>query len=165
MSTERPLYPGGVATAVDLLRLADEYHRAAVLLATLGRRGQPISRAPYRFAAIHALELYLSALLIHLGHMPSTVRGLQHDLAARADRALGGGLSLRKRTDAHLRAMAAVREYQVSRYDPQVGATLSQVNRLAATLEEVATKARAIIRGDQKSTCVAGKARADRATG
>jgi hypothetical protein len=52
---------------------------------------------------------------------------------------------------------AAAREYQVSRYDPQLGATLSQVNRLAATLEEVATKTRVIICGDKNSSAAPSK--------
>ena len=145
MPSERQPYPGDCASAADLLRLAEQYHHAAKLLETLGRRGKPISRAPYRFAAIHAVELYLNALLIHLGHSPSSVRGLLHDMAARTDRAVAGGLSLRQRTGAHLRMIAAAREYQISRYAPELGATLSQVNRLAATLEEVAAKTRAII--------------------
>jgi hypothetical protein len=89
--------------------------------------------------------LYFNALLLHLGKEPSSVRGLQHDLAARAELAIESGLVLRKRTTAHLKAMAVSREYLVTRYGPELTSTLSQVNRLAATLDEVAAKVRVFI--------------------
>ena len=114
-------------------------------------------RPPDRFAAIHATELYLSALLLHFGDTPAVVRELRHDLVARTDRALARGLVLRRRTDAHLRTMAASHEYQISRYAPELGATLSQVNRLAATLEEVAAKTRAIICEGESPTKMPGR--------
>jgi hypothetical protein len=145
MSNGRTPYPGDVAAPTELLRLADEYHRAAVMIAGLGRPGDPISRAPYRLTAIHAVELYLSALLLHKGHEASVIRGLQHDLAARADLAVAKGLMLRKRTASHLKAIVNSREYVVTRYEPELPSTLSQVNRLAATLDEVATKVRAAL--------------------
>ncbi|CAN7626667.1 hypothetical protein LJR219_004856 [Phenylobacterium sp. LjRoot219] len=153
MPSDDARYPGDLAGPTDLLRLADEYRRAAGALAAIGRPGDPISRAPYRLSAIHAVELYLNALLLHLGHTPAKVRGLQHDLAARTDLAIAGGLALRKRTEAHLRAMAGSREYLVSRYGPEMTSTLSQVNRLAATLDEVALKVRNMVcRGTDQFT-------------
>ncbi|WP_293682629.1 hypothetical protein [uncultured Phenylobacterium sp.] len=145
MSKKRAAYPGDVATASELLRLAEEYRQAALVIAGQGRRGDPISRAPYRLAAIHAVELYLSAHLLHSGSHPTLVRGLHHDLAARANLAIENGLVLRKRTAAHLKAMASSREYLVTRYGPELASTLSQVNRLAATLDEVAAKVRVTI--------------------
>jgi hypothetical protein len=145
MSEVRAPYPGDIAAPADVLRLAEEYRKAAVVVATLGRKGDPISRAPYRLTAIHAVELYLNALLLHAGHTPSRIRGFQHDLAARTELALETGLRLRKRTEAHLREMATSREYLVSRYGPELTSTLSQVNRLGATLDEVATKVRAVL--------------------
>jgi hypothetical protein len=140
-------YPGDVAAPTEVLRLADEYRQAALAIATHGRRGDPISRAPYRLTAIQAVELYLNALLLHRGTEPSRLRGLQHDLAARADLALENGLVLRKRTTAHLKAMASSREYLVSRYGPELTSTLSQLNRIAATLDEVAAKVGTAVRG------------------
>lgn len=140
-STYAP-YPGELATPADLLRLADEYRQAAIVVAGLGRKGEPLSRAPFRLTAIHAFELYLSALLLHAGHEPGHIRGLQHDLAARAELSMQLGLRLRKRTADHLRTMSGAREYLVSRYGPELSASLSQVNRLSATLDEVATKVR-----------------------
>jgi hypothetical protein len=127
------------------LELAEEYRKAAHQLAQLGRRRAVLSMAPYRLNAIHAVELYLNAILLHAGHGPSRIRGLQHDLAARAELAIASGLLLRQRTANHLKAMTGAREYLVSRYCPETTATLSQINRLAATLDEVASKALALI--------------------
>ena len=150
-------FPGDSTSGAELLRLADEYRRAALALASLERQDTSISRSPYRFAAIHATELYLSALLLHFGDTPAVVRELRHDLVARTGRALARGLVLRRRTDAHLRTMAASHEYQISRYAPELGATLSQVNRLAATLEEVSAKTRAIICEGENPTKIPGR--------
>lgn len=118
-------------------------------MGALGRKGDALSRAPFRLAAIHAVELYLSALLLHAGHEPGRVRALQHDLAARADLSIKLGLKLRKRTANHLKTMATAREYLVTRYGPELSGSLSQVNRLSATLEEVATKVHGAIQPDR----------------
>src|SRR3954453_8354346 len=107
---DRNIYPGDLATPDDFRRLAAEYQRAAHHLLELGRRGDPLSRAPYRLSAIHAVELYLSALLLHKGHEADRIRGLQHNLAARVDLAITGGLQLRQRTVTHLRTMSDNRE-------------------------------------------------------
>ena len=133
-------YPGAFASPREVLHLALEYHAAANVLAAHGRKGHPISRAPYRLSAIHAVELYLNAYLLHSGLDHARVRGLQHDLAARTDLSLRYGLKLRKRTAVHLRTMAVSREYLVSRYGPELTSSLSQINRLSATLSEVASK-------------------------
>lgn len=139
-------YPGTFATPSEVLRLANEYRQAAIIIAGLGRRGDSVSRAPYRMTAIHSVELYLNAHLLNAGHEPSRIRGLQHDMAARTDMCLASGLILRQRTVAHLRALAVNREYLVTRYGPELTSTLSQINRLAATLNEVATKVEAVMR-------------------
>lgn len=138
--TVRETYPGEEVTVAELRELADEYRRAAHLLGQLGRAGRPSSRAPLRLAAIHAIELYLNALLLHRGHDPGAIRGLQHDLSARAGLAREAGVQLRMRTSAHLESVARNREYLASRYAPERGASLSQVNRLMASLEEIARK-------------------------
>jgi hypothetical protein len=111
----------------------------------MGRKGEPLSRAPFRFAAIHAIELYLNAFLLHRGQGTGVVRGLQHNLAARTDLALREKLVLRRRTVAHLHSMTINREYLVMRYGPETKVTASQVNRLSATLDEVAGKVTAAI--------------------
>lgn len=133
-------YPGDAATPAQVHALADEYRRASQTLLGLGRARAPLTRAPFRLTAIHAIELYLNAFLLRHGHTPSRIRGLQHDLCARAELAFAGGLTLRKRTEAHLRNMSAEREYLATRYGPELAATMSQINRLMATLEEVADK-------------------------
>ena len=138
-------YPGELATPEDIRRLAAEYQKAAHYLLEFGQRGNPLSRAPYRLSAIHAIELYLNALLLHKGHKASRVRGLQHDLAARVDLAITSGLQLRIRTLAHLHTITVNREYLVTRYGPEMTATTSQIDRLTATLEEVAAKITAIV--------------------
>lgn len=133
-------YPGELAEPDEIRRLAEVYRRAAHHLLDLGRRGDPISRAPFRLAAIHSIELYLNAFLLHRGHSAGRIRGMQHDLAARTDLVVASGLRLRKRTVGHLNAMEGNREYLVTRYGPEMTATVSQINRLTATLEEVANK-------------------------
>ena len=134
------VYPGADATPEDVLALAEEYRRAAVALLPHGRKGEPISRAPARLCAIHAIELYLNAFLLRAGETPTGIRGLRHDLRARTDACLAGGLSLRRRTVAHLHRLTEGREYLVARYGPELSTSLSQINRMMATLEEVARR-------------------------
>jgi hypothetical protein len=76
-------YPGQSATAEDLLTLAGEYRLAAATLHGNRRKGKPLSLAPCRLVAIHAIELYLNAFLLAKGLDPKEIRGLQHDLKAR----------------------------------------------------------------------------------
>lgn len=134
------LCPGDAATPSQLQALADEYRAAAKMLLEHRRRAAPLSDQPFRLTAIHAVELYLNAFLLRQGHSPSQVRKLQHDLFARADRARQNGLMLRKRTIEHLQSLNTAREYLVSRYAPELAKTMSQLNRLEATLDEVASK-------------------------
>jgi hypothetical protein len=89
----------------------------------------------------------LNALLLREGHAPSRIRGLHHDFSARADLAITCGLLFRKRTAKHLKMIASTREYLVIRYGPELTSTLAQLNRLAATLEEVAAKVRFAMSG------------------
>lgn len=65
---------------------------------------------------------------------------MRHDLAGRLEHAKGMGLVLRERTSAHIRAIARGREYLAARYGPDCLSTALQMNRLLATLEEVARK-------------------------
>lgn len=129
-------------TLVQMQRLAKEYQDASLALRKLGRPGAPLSFAPFRLTAIHAVELYLSAYLLGHGHQWPAVRRLQHDLAERARLAVEGGLNLREKTKKHLHDLDAGREYVHSRYAPELVPTMTQVNRLEATLKEVATKVR-----------------------
>ena len=147
MSETGAPYPGAMSGPREVVKLAAEHHAAARLLSAFGRKGEPISRAPFRMVAIHAIELYLNAYLLHAGLPPQRIRGLQHDLSARTDLALEYGLRLRRRTAAHLRTMSEAREYLLSRYEPDRSSSCSQINRLSATLIEVADKVTAIVLG------------------
>lgn len=145
MSVEgQKLYPGETATPAQVLALANEYRRAAEALWGTGRAGQPLSRAPYRLIAIHAVELYLNAYLLASGHSTLDVRGMQHDLAMRTQRALDAKLVLQRRTAAHLLALTETREYLLVRYDAAAPCA-SNPNRVAATLKDVAEKVTAFI--------------------
>jgi HEPN domain-containing protein len=140
-------YPGDLATPADVLRLASEYRNAAKCLFELGRRrDDPQSHAPCRLAAIHAVELYLSALLLYHGHSALEIRSLQHDLSERTRLAKQGGLRLKKKTEANLLAIMENREYLVVRYGPEeMTGTGSPISRLMATLNEVDKKVTAKI--------------------
>lgn len=133
-------YPGGTASAKQILRLAEEYRKAAHSLQKLGRRRDPLSWAPCRLSSIHAIELFLNAFLLHAGQEASCVRGMQHDLVARTEVAIKNGLQLRRNTATHIARIVGNREYLLARYDPEVTASISQINRLIATLEEIASK-------------------------
>lgn len=137
--------PGDEATPQQVLELALEYRRAAGFLLPTGRRGKPLSRAPYRLTAIQAIELYLSAFLMARGLTSATLRAMGHDLARRADLAAKEGLKLRKNTAAHLKKLSEAREYLITRYGPELTGTASQLNRLNATLAEVASKVSTIV--------------------
>jgi hypothetical protein len=142
-------YPGATASAADILALAAEYHSSAKALILNGRPRKPISRAPARLCAIHAIELYLNAFLLSVGDPAETVRAHFHNLADKADSAVGRGLILRKRTSEHLIRMTQDREYLVLRYGPEMAGTLSESNRLMATLNEIGKKVSDKVRDDQ----------------
>ena len=102
-------YPGNSATPEQLLQLAEEYRKAADALLPTGEKGSPTSFAPWRLLAIYAIELYLNASLLHFGLKPDEIRGLQHDMAARAELAIAKELS--SGTAAHLATISTNREY------------------------------------------------------
>jgi hypothetical protein len=148
MSIEREkFYPGDDATALQVLELADEYRKAALALLATGRPGKPLSRAPFRMVAIHAIELYLNALMLSRGLPAAKVRGLQHNMAPRTLFARTS-LSLRQDTISHLFAISESREYLVSRYGAEAPSSLSQLNRLEATLNEVGDKVRRTVEAE-----------------
>ena len=145
MSLEgQSFYPGEAATPAQIGLLAGEYRRAADALLQTCSRGEPLSHAPYRLLALHAIELYLNAVLVAAGYAPAKLRALHHDLGTRTELALAAKLDLRKRTITHLLKMSETREYLASRYDPLASVT-SELNRISATLHEVANKAMALI--------------------
>lgn len=140
-------YPGSATSIGQLLDLAQEYHAAHYQLSISPNSGLPHASAPTRLLAIHAIELYLNAFLLHNGVSPQSLRGLQHDLAKRTALAIEHGLTLRKRTADHLSNMHAAREYLSARYGPDLANTWSELNRLTATLQEVFKKVNASLSG------------------
>ncbi|HWV43493.1 hypothetical protein [Pseudorhodoplanes sp.] len=140
MATQPQPYPGENASAEQLFLLAEEYRKAADVLVNIGRRGKPLSRAPFRLTAIHAIELYLSAYLLIEGEKPCGIRALQHDLEARTKHPRASSLSLSNRTTTHLITMHRGREYLISRYGIDQMHTVSPITRLQATLREVREK-------------------------
>lgn len=138
----RPVYPGSEATIEQFIGLADEYLAAAHSLLPQVNRKKPLSSAPARLCAIHAVEMYLNAFLIFHGSDHKQVRGFRHDLAQRAAMATERGLRLRIKTQAHLLKIHDQREYLVVRYGPEQAGGLSELNRMFATLNEISTKVR-----------------------
>src|SRR3546814_17324694 len=134
-------YPGEIATAAQIKLLADEYRGGAHDLLSRGRKGQPSSWAPACMSPIHAIELYLNALLLHKGHAPAEIRGYQHDLAKRAGLAAAKALRLRQRKLHHLGSLCAEREYRATRCGPELGGTWTHPNRFTEPLDDVSAPA------------------------
>ncbi|NVD43307.1 hypothetical protein HT585_31035 [Ensifer sp. HO-A22] len=137
---------GKTASVRDVLHLAARYRAAAI---KLGEAPAKPNQLPQRLLALHAIELYLDALLLSKSIGRETIRVFQHDLGERARIAAAAGLVLRKRTLAHLVALTAVKEYCVVRYAPELTPRLSQVNRVMATLDELSQKVPKMVKADQ----------------
>jgi hypothetical protein len=135
----------GEEAAQATLKLADEYKKAAGMLYGATRKKDPLSLAPWRLLAIHAIELYLNAFLISKGSTGKALRCMQHNFGERAKLALDAKLVLKKKTADHLISITEKREYVVSRYDAGTEAELSKISRLTATLEEISAKVTATI--------------------
>jgi HEPN domain-containing protein len=153
-SEEQSRRPPETATPRQILDLANEYRRAAENLSPTTRRGAPLSRSPYRLVAIHAIELYLNALLLTQGHSYAALPRLRHNLISRARLAEAAKLVLRKRTLRHLASLSASGEYVIARYDPAARAA-SELNRLAATVSEVAGKVSGLVAAAEKGSASA----------
>jgi hypothetical protein len=132
-------------TPQEIARLARSFSKATDKLLGLCKKGEPMTHAPYRFAAIHAIELYLTAYLQLNNHEPKTIRKLQHNLEQRTDHATKAGLKLRKRTIAHLRELTSTREYVETRYHPTTLKNLTQPNAIIATLKDVEDKVMKVV--------------------
>ncbi|WP_198327573.1 hypothetical protein [Mesorhizobium sp. WSM1497] len=131
MTIEERKYPTELASPQQLHELAEEYRKAAHLLLQQGRPGKPLTRAPFRLSAIHAIELYLTALLLHCGHNPNQIRKMQHDLSARTEHALEAGLRLRTKTATHLHARERAAEWGECRR-AQLGLASSGADRTSS---------------------------------
>lgn len=142
MKSNAAPHPGPTASSDEMLRLAETYHRSALRLLEEARGKEPIARAPGRFCALHAIELYLDAFLRSLGESPCRLRAHGHDLRMRAALAMDRGLALRTKTRLHLIRLTVDREYLALRYGPDRAASVSDLNRLTATLAEIGRKVR-----------------------
>lgn len=136
------------ASIGDILTLAAQFRDAAV---NLGEASPMSAQLPLRLLALHSIELYLNALLLAKGLGQTAIHGLQHDLGERSRIAIHAGLVLRKRTVTHLVALSVLGEYRAVRYAHERSATLSQTNRMLATLDELSKKVRRILKSQQKS--------------
>lgn len=105
--------------------LADAYKEAAHVLFLLNEGEKWPASAPFRLTALHSIELYLSAFLRGSGSAPEEIRSAQHDFGKLAKLVREAKLHLQNRTIEHLDAVAAGREYLLSRYDPKFSATMS----------------------------------------
>ena len=139
--TAAPAVASDPAVAATL-RLAEEYHDAARALLSAGPSAEAGARAPARFCALHAIELYLDAFLRVAGESPGRLRAHSHNFGLRAALAMRAGLDLRRKTALHLVRLTAARTYVADRYGPTRTAEPCEMNRLAATLEEIARKVR-----------------------
>tara|TARA_R110000772_G_scaffold54456_5_gene124358 strand:- start:10797 stop:11270 length:474 start_codon:yes stop_codon:yes gene_type:complete len=140
MSSAAQPYPGEISQPLEILALAEEYRQAATALRGQLRTKQPLSTAPFRLCAIQSIELFLNSFLLQSGMKPREIRALQHDMQRRAELSTNNGLALRKKTADHLETLANNREYLISRYEPAMVNSVSEINRLLATMEEVANK-------------------------
>lgn len=142
-SCDGPAYPAKAAGVRGILNLAKQYQDAA---SKLGEGSSKSNPAPRRLLALHAMELYLNAFLLAKGVDPAMIRGFRHDLGERTRIASEVGLVLRKRTVAHLTTLSASNEYQIIMYAPELTSTLSQVNRVMATVDELSRTVRMALR-------------------
>ena len=109
-------YPGSDMTYGRMLALAHEYRRIALSLDRLEADKRPLLIAPYRFAAIHAIELYFNAFLLFRGLSHVELRRSHHDLKQRQLLAHSNGLMLKATTVSRLEELMLNREYLSARY-------------------------------------------------
>ena len=133
---EESAKPGPEHDPEATIQLADCYRAGAEMLLAPGAGG--LVRPPGRLNAIHAIELYLNAYLLHHGTTPKDVRKLQHDIATRWRKAQEYGLALRPKTARHLEDLSENREYLHVRYPRDDALAVCELNRLTATLVQVA---------------------------
>jgi hypothetical protein len=138
-------FPGDSMDSLKTLALAAEYEQASIALRKLARRGEFQSFAPFRLAALHALELYFVSFLRMHGVANTEIRSTGHQFCAKMELAARYGFSVRKRTCDHLAQLTGNREYLVTRYDTTMLPLLTQVNRLEATLKEVGANVTLIV--------------------
>ncbi|MGB7285792.1 MAG: hypothetical protein WBC71_02570 [Salaquimonas sp.] len=134
------IYPGSQTTYGQMLALANEYRLTASALDELRKQNQRLSSAPYRFAAVHSIELHLNAFLLFCGQSATDLRRCYHDLEIRETCASEHGLVLRKKTRTLLRKINGNREYLVARYGVDQLDDMVSVLELQSVLNEISKK-------------------------
>lgn len=131
-------------TAYDLsaeyVGLAAQYRDAAGTLRAHLPKTSPRPVAPIRFCALQAVELYLCAYLMQRGIPFKDARSQQHNLRVLVDSAIQNGFRLRQKTVRHLHLISETREYFTMRYGPEIPPGANELQRLFATLDEVASR-------------------------
>lgn len=132
--------PGDNADPRDVLALANQYRSAFENLRRPKGAAAKALIAPAHLCAIHAIELYLHALLRQEGTPYSTLRDHHHKLSDMATYERVAELNLRTKTIEHLKTMTDSREYVVVRYAPEMKHKRSNPTQVEATLNDIADK-------------------------
>jgi len=123
-------------TPAECLKLARSYQNASIALKKVWLKRDPASRAPFRFTAVHSIELFLTTYLLVKGEPWSSVRSMGHSLDRRHERAADLGLKMNSQTKLGLDAISGSREYLRSRYSARETSVV-QLNKLEAILKQV----------------------------
>lgn len=132
--------PGDNATPQDVLVLANQYRSAFENLRRPKGAAAKALIAPAHLCAIHAIELYLHALLRQEGTPYPALRDHHHKLADMVTYECVAELNLRTKTIQHLKTMTDSREYVVVRYAPEMKHKRSNPTQVEATLKDIADK-------------------------
>ena len=138
--TTEQIYPGSNMSYGQMLALAHEYRRIALSLDRLQAKKRPMLIAPYRFAAIHAIELYFNAFLLFRGLSHVELRQSHHDLKQRQLLAHSNGLMLKATTVSRLEELMLNREYLSARYSIMGAKNALDFNSLERIMNELARK-------------------------
>lgn len=146
-----PVHGSGV-TAYGALAIAEEYKRAAELL---GADAMQSGRMPHRLLALHALERFLRAHLLHTGQTPEAIRDFRHDIEKMRVDCEAHGLRISKQSRHFITAVAAEGDYVRVRYDtgvdyrggdwPPLPRPNASMKLLIEVLDDVSTAVKTIV--------------------
>jgi len=130
------------SAAPDLIALANEYAKCANALNGLRKQNRRLQSAPHRFAALHAIDLYLNACLIHLGKGLKHTKSLQHNFYVKFELLELEGFVLKQRFKTYLKLLTDSGEYTQTRYSFHTVSDELSIPQLQALLREIAKKAK-----------------------
>lgn len=143
---------GNGVTPYGAVTIADDYRLAAD---ALGLDHRTRSAMPRRLLYLHALEGYLRAFLLLIGHSPDAIRHQRHDLQEMLTLGEAGGLRVSKNSRRFIEAAAAEGDYVRVRYDtgldyrggdwPPPPRPNASLQRLIAAVEDVQKAVRAAV--------------------